>query len=216
MLCVRLRQRKTTPNAWDSVMCVSVKHVSVSFWYVQVKLRNVLRIRFIAYVDSYTHDVETLTEPLPSQSPFPHRAPSWPVCLIRVKSVHCRAGFDSRCNCSKNSDQLVIIVRLHHRNHAHHTWYRSCLLVHGIVIVTSLSFWFLDDLKEILTFLFESCSILCVWPSIIINQAPWYRGAGASVQRSRHLGTGEQAPRQKGAGRPVKRSRYSISRTVNG
>ena len=48
-----------------------------------------------------------------------------------------------------HSDQLIIaIIRLLYRSYAHYTLYRSCLPICRIVIVRSLSFWFLDEFEK--------------------------------------------------------------------
>ena len=58
------------------------------------------------------------------------------------QSVYCRTRFGSH---SDNSDQLIIIFRLRHRNY---TLYRSCLLMGGIAIVSWLPVRFLGEFEE--------------------------------------------------------------------
>ena len=57
----------------------------------------------------------------------------------------CRTGFDS-----SSSDQLIIaFIRLRYRNYTKpYSLYRSCLPIHTIANVTSLSFSFLDEFEE--------------------------------------------------------------------
>ena len=42
---------------------------------------------------------------------------------------------------------MITIIGVRYRNYTHYTLYRSCLPIHGVVIVRSLSFLFLDDFE---------------------------------------------------------------------
>ena len=42
---------------------------------------------------------------------------------------------------------MIAIIGIRYRNYTHYTKYRSCLPIHVIAIVRSLSFLFLDDFE---------------------------------------------------------------------